>query len=199
MLAFAAAVFLLIVTPGPGVLSCAGIGAAYGFRPGLAYIGGLNLGNNLVILAVITGLAAILLSAPAVRNVLLVASVAYLVYLAARIAFAGKRLAFTQATRAPGLRDGMLLQAINPKAYVVSTTLFTGFAYAPGSLVFETVSKLLIFNAIWLPLHLGWLWAGSVLHRLDLPERAHRLINIAMAASMLAVVALALLSARGRP
>ena len=35
MLTFAAAVFLLIVTPGPGVLSTAGVGAAYGFRAGL--------------------------------------------------------------------------------------------------------------------------------------------------------------------
>ncbi|MEC8551875.1 MAG: LysE family translocator, partial [Pseudomonadota bacterium] len=32
MLTFAAAVFLLIVTPGPGVLSTAGVGAAFGWR-----------------------------------------------------------------------------------------------------------------------------------------------------------------------
>ena len=30
MLTFALAVFLLIITPGPGVLSLAGVGAAYG-------------------------------------------------------------------------------------------------------------------------------------------------------------------------
>ena len=37
MLTFAAAVFFLIVTPGPGVLSAAGVGAAYGFRSGLRW------------------------------------------------------------------------------------------------------------------------------------------------------------------
>ncbi|HEC70944.1 MAG TPA: LysE family translocator, partial [Roseobacter sp.] len=40
MLQFALAVFFLIVTPGPGVLSTAGVGAAFGFRAGLAYVVG---------------------------------------------------------------------------------------------------------------------------------------------------------------
>jgi threonine/homoserine/homoserine lactone efflux protein len=34
MLTFALAVFLLIITPGPGVLSLAGVVAAYGWRQG---------------------------------------------------------------------------------------------------------------------------------------------------------------------
>ena len=41
MLAFATAVFLLIVTPGPGVLTTAGFGAGFGFRGGLPYVVGL--------------------------------------------------------------------------------------------------------------------------------------------------------------
>ena len=57
MLGFAAAVFFLIVTPGPGVLSTAGVGSGFGFRAGLAYVGGLFAGNNLVALAVVSGIA----------------------------------------------------------------------------------------------------------------------------------------------
>ncbi|MEC8091254.1 MAG: LysE family translocator, partial [Pseudomonadota bacterium] len=74
MLTFAAAVFLLIITPGPGVLSTAGVGAAFGWRQGLFYIGGLCAGTNLVGLAVISGLAAVILAEPVVRTVLLFAS-----------------------------------------------------------------------------------------------------------------------------
>lgn len=195
MLSFAAAVFLLIVTPGPGVLSTAGVGAAYGFRAGLGYVAGLFIGTNLVALAVITGLAALVLSVPAVRLVLMAASVAYLLFLAARIAFAGARIAFIEAKAAPGIGAGMLLQAINPKAYAVNTALFTGFAFYPASLAVETATKLVILNAIWVPIHLGWLWAGVVLHRLDLPEGRQRAINYLMAAAMLGVVGLALISA----
>lgn len=194
MLTFVAAVVLLIITPGPGVMSCAGMGAAYGFRRGVRWVVGLAIGNNLGILAVITGVTAVLFAEPTIRYVLLGLSSLYLLYLAGKIAFAGSRLAFGEPKRAPGIWDGILLQAVNPKLYVVNTTLFTGFAYAPDNLVFEIVTKFLILNLLWVPIHLGWLWAGAVLHRLDLPERTHRRINIAMAAAMLAVVALALFS-----
>ncbi|XDA97267.1 LysE family translocator [Sulfitobacter sp. LCG007] len=195
MLTFALAVLLLIGTPGPGVLSTAGFGAAYGFRPSLRYVLGLFLGTNLVMLAVISGLAAVILSIPWLRSVLMFASVAYLLYLAARIAFAGARIAFIEARTPPGIVGGLALQAINPKAYAVNTSLFTGFGFAPDNIAFEIAAKVLILNAIWVPVHLCWLWAGVALHRLDLAQRTQRAINIAMALAMLGVVALAIWSA----
>ena len=195
MLTFAAAVILLIITPGPGVLSTAGFGAAYGFRPSLRYVLGLFLGTNMVLLAVISGFAAVVFSVPGLRVVLMAASVGYLIYLAARIAFAGSKIAFIEAKTPPGVMGGILLQAINPKAYAVNTSLITGFGFAPENLPFELAAKVLIMNAIWIPIHLAWLWAGVAPHRLDLPQRVQRRINIAMAACMLAVVALAVWSA----
>jgi len=195
MLTFAYAVILLIITPGPGVLTTAGFGAAYGFRPSLRYVFGLFLGTNMVMLAVITGLAAIVLSVPWLRVVLLAASTAYLLYLAARIALAGSRIAFIEAKSPPGILGGVALQAINPKAYVVNTTLITGFSFAPENFGFEIAAKVLIMNAIWIPIHLLWLYAGETLHELNLPERTHRAINILMALAMLAVVGLAAWSA----
>jgi len=188
----------LIVTPGPGVLSAAGVGSAYGFRRGLRYLIGLFVGTNLVSAAVISGLAAVVLASPVIRTVLLIGSVGYLLYLALRIAFAGAKIAFIEAREAPGITAGILLQVINPKAYAVNTTLFTGFAFAPENLLFETGAKLIILNLIWIPIHLAWLWAGVSLHRLNLSDRAQRRINMLMAASMLGVVALALLSTLGR-
>lgn len=194
MLTFAAAFFLAIITPGPGVLSTAGVGAAYGFRAGFRYVTGLFIGTNLVGLAVVTGLAAVLLASPVIRVVLFTASTAYLLYLAARIAFAGARIGFIEAQRQPGLRDGLILQALNPKAYVVNTVFITGFAFLPGALAVEIVLKFLIMNAIWVPIHLAWLWAGVAVERMDLPPHVQRRINFGMAAAMLLVVALALAS-----
>ena len=85
MLTFAISVFLLIVTPGPGVLSTAGFGAAYGFRRSLRYVFGLFLGTNLVFLAVASGLVAILFSIPSLRIFLLILSTCYLFYLASKL------------------------------------------------------------------------------------------------------------------
>lgn len=191
MLAFAAAVFFLIITPGPGVLSTAGVGAGYGYRAGLLYLVGLFVGTNLVALAVVSGMAAVVFAYPLLRTILLSASALYLLYLAAKIALSGSKIAFIERQKAPGVPGGILLQVINPKAYAVNTTLFTGFAFYPDNLALETVLKFAIMNAIWIPIHLLWLTAGVTLHRLDLPHHTQMAINIGMALAMLAVVALA--------
>jgi threonine/homoserine/homoserine lactone efflux protein len=194
-LTFAAAVVLLIITPGPGVLSTAGVGSAFGFRAGLRYVAGLFIGTNLVTFAVISGLAAIVLSLPWLRYVLMAASTGYLLFLASKIAFAGARIAFIETRTAPGLRAGVFLQMVNPKAYAVNSALITGFPFWAGNLAGETALKLLIMNAIWIPIHLGWLWAGVALRRLNLAPRTQRRINIVMACALLGVVALSAWSA----
>ena len=198
MLTFAAAVFLLIITPGPGVLSTAGVGAAFGWHQGLFYIGGLCAGTNLVGLAVISGLAAVILAEPVVRTVLLFASSGYLGYLALRISLAGSRIAFIRTT-APGFFAGLTLQFINPKAYAVNTALFSSFAFYPASFAVETALKLVIMNIVWLPVHLAWLYAGVKVNSLDLPPRIQRAINLGMAACLLAVVILSVWSVAGKP
>ena len=196
MLSFAAAVFLLIITPGPGVLSLAGVGAAYGFRAGLRYYTGLFIGTNLVALAVVTGLAALILANPVIRSVLMAASTAYLLYMAYRIATAGSKIGFMAATRQPGIRDGLMLQAINPKAYVVNTTLFSGFAFMPDAYAAEVTLKFVIMNAIWCALHFGWLWVGARIKAMNLAPKTQRIINLFMACALVAVVVLAFWAAR---
>jgi len=195
MFAFIAAVFFLLITPGPGVLSTAGVGAAFGKNAGLRYLVGLFIGTNLVALAVVSGLAAILFSVPWLRITLLVLSAIYLLSLAARIAMSGSEIAFIKSAKQPGVRNGIVLQTINPKAYAVNTTLFSGFSFFADNIALETLIKFAIINAIWIPIHLLWLGAGISLKRLALDAKTQRLINYAMAASMLMVVLLALLSA----
>ena len=131
MLTFALAVVFLIITPGPGVLSTAGVGAAFGFRAGFSFVTGLCLGGFMTMMLVITGIAAIVLAVPWLRAVLLFASVGYLTYLAWRVASAGSRVGFIAAEEPLGFLNGFMLQFINPKAYVVATTLFSGFAFMP--------------------------------------------------------------------
>ncbi|WP_417241342.1 LysE family translocator [Celeribacter sp.] len=194
MLTYAAAVLFLIITPGPGVLSAAGVGSAFGFRQALRYLIGLFIGSNIVGAAVISGLAAVILANPAIRTILMVASLAYLVYLAAKIAFAGAKIAFVESKRGPGVGAGVLLQVINPKAYAVNTALFSGFSFAPDNYTFEVVIKLLVMYVIWLPIHLGWAYAGASLHKLNLSHVAQRRINYAMAGAMLTVVVLAVIA-----
>lgn len=191
MLTFSIAFCLLILAPGPGVLSTAGVGAAYGYRPGLHYVFGLWVGNNMVSLAVISGLAAALLAVPVLRTVLVIASTAYLLYLASKIAFSGSKIAFITPQKPPGFWDAITLQALNPKAYVVHTTFIGGFSFLADNPTLEIILKVIIMNAIWIPIHLIWLWVGVRINALNLSNEKQRAVNIAMALAMVSVVALA--------
>jgi threonine/homoserine/homoserine lactone efflux protein len=191
MLEFALAVFFLIVTPGPGVLSAAGVGSAFGARAALAYVAGLCVGNAIVGALVVSGLAAAALAIPWLRVVLVWGSTGYLLYLAAKIALAGAKIGFIHPERAPGFWNGVALQPINPKSYAVNTALFSGFAFMAEAPGWEVAIKFAILNAIWIPLHLGWVWAGVTVRRMELAPRVNRAINVAMAVSMLIVVGLA--------
>ena len=59
LLAFALAMFLLSVTPGPGFLMVVGRALADGFKAGLAAIAGLVLGDLLFLLLAILGMSAL--------------------------------------------------------------------------------------------------------------------------------------------
>lgn len=194
MIEFIVAVFFLLITPGPGVLTTAGIGAAFGYRAGFGFVGGLMLGGFINMMLVVTGIAALVLAVPVFRSVLLFVSVGYLTYLAWRIASTGSKIGFSAGKKPLGFVNGLALQFVNPKAYVVGTALFSGFAFLPYAPLWEAVIKLLIFNVIWLPVHLIWLGAGARLGGLDLSRKTQRYINVGMASSLMIVVGMAVVS-----
>jgi threonine/homoserine/homoserine lactone efflux protein len=194
MINFALAVFFLIITPGPGVLSVAGVGAAFGYKSGVRYILGLCLGTNLVALAVVTGLAAIVLSNSFLRVALMLCSSSYLLFLAYRIATQGADISFSKSDRKPGILAGILLQLVNPKAYAVNTAMYTAFLIYPNSIILEIGIKFVIMNLIWFPIHLFWLFLGVYLKSLNLSSRHQSNVNLLMACALVIVVILAVFS-----
>ena len=194
MINFALAVFFLIITPGPGVLSVAGVGAAFGYKSGVRYILGLCLGTNLVALAVVTGLAAIVLSNSFLRVALMLCSSSYLLFLAYRIATQGADISFSKSDRKPGILAGILLQLVNPKAYAVNTAMYTAFLIYPNSIILEIGIKFVIMNLIWFPIHMFWLFLGVYLKSLNLSSRHQSNVNLLMACALVIVVVLAVFS-----
>ena len=187
LLCFIIAVFLLCITPGAGVLSLAGTGAAVGLQHGLRYMLGLWAGHSLVSLVVITGLAAIILTEPFVRSVLMLICSGYFLYLAIRIAFAKSKIAFIHMA-APGFVTGLTLNLINPKAYAVHTVLFGGFVLYLDIFLLEVVYKQVVLNFIWICDHVLWLHAGFKINQLNLTTRRQNQINAGMAICIIAVV-----------
>jgi len=69
----------------------------------------------------------------------------------------------------------------------------SGFAFYQSSFAIELVIKFFIMNSIWIPLHLLWLYVGTVLHELNLSIKNQRIINLMMSLSMVLVVVISIL------
>ena len=78
---------------------------------------------------------------------------------------------------APEFVAGVMLQLINLKAHAVDTMPFSSFAFYPENFAIETGLKLLINNAMWIPIHLLWLHAGVKFSQLDLPTQTLKMVN----------------------
>ncbi|HEV3498312.1 MAG TPA: LysE family translocator, partial [Actinomycetes bacterium] len=76
----------LMGSPGPATVSLAAAGSAYGVRRSLGYLAGIVLGTAVVLVAVAAGITVTLLAVPVLRSVLVALSVAYILWLAYRIA-----------------------------------------------------------------------------------------------------------------
>lgn len=125
LLAFVAAVTVLAVTPGPGVLYIVTRALTQGRAAGIASVLGVALGNWLNAAAASLGLAALLLASEMAFAVLKYAGAAYLVWLgvqALRKPAPAASLPMPAPASASALRvfrDGVLVALLNPK-----TTLF---------------------------------------------------------------------------
>ncbi|MEP5765645.1 MAG: LysE family translocator [Halieaceae bacterium] len=165
------ALFALVssITPGPNNLMLMASGANFGFRRTLPHMLGVALGFVIMVILVGVGLVQIFDTWPASYTALKVASVAYLVYLAARIATAaapeaaestGSPFTFTQAA---------LFQWVNPKAWTMA--LSSVAIYAPSQNLEAVALVAVVFGAVNLPSVSMWAALGqrlrSVLHNTE--------------------------------
>jgi len=184
----------MIATPGPAVLALAGVGAAFSFKDGLRFLIGLTIGYLLVWALVITGLASVVFSVSYMRMIFLIISSGYLIYLSFKIMMKGSKIAFIRPENLPNLFDGIILQLVNPKAYAFHSILFSGFVIFPNDIILETIWKFIIMNAIWIPLHLVWLFMGASIKKINLDPYIQRKINLVMGLSLFLVAILSFLS-----
>ena len=190
MIAYIIISFLMMVTPGPGVLSLAGVGAGFGWKVGMMYLIGLFFGTNGVALLVVLGFKQFLFEIEGVELTFLFLSLSYLSFLSWRISTSETKTGFKQSFKAPKLYEGIFLQFINPKAYVVQGHLFVVLSLGMTSYNVEILTKFIIVNSIWIPIHLFWLWLGISLKRWSLASNKQVWVNRGMGLSLFAVVIL---------
>lgn len=175
-------------TPGPNNTMLTASGANYGFRRSLPHMIGICVGCA-IILTIVGTFGSPLVANPHVHDVLKWVGVAYLLWLAWKIATARR-----EADGAPGaasgrpltLVQGALFQLVNPKLWVIAgSAIVTYIGGEDGTFVSAAVLAL-IFGIVTFPAGVLWTLIGVGAGRLLSTDRAMRLFNLVMAALLVA-------------
>jgi len=179
-------------SPGPATISLVAAGSVRGVRRSLPYLFGIIVGTTLVLVAVATGITAALLAVPAIGSVLIWISVAYILWLAYRIATAPSLSKLTGASNAFSLMGGAILGIANPKAWVAIAAVFASLhlADAPTN---DAAAKIVVLTVMIIVICATWLVAGTSIAPLLRDPRRARLVNAALAVGLVGATALAML------
>jgi threonine/homoserine/homoserine lactone efflux protein len=178
------------ITPGPVNIVALGAGARYGLRASLRHVTGATVGFALLLLLIGLGLHELLAQWPFLTRAIEWAGVAFLLYVAWRLAIDDGHIDASRESRGPSLMTGAAMQWLNPKAWLASVAGMGAYA-ASGekALVWQFAA---IYFVVCYASIACWAWAGASLRQaLREPSRV-RFVNRLMAA-LLAASALWLL------
>ena len=179
----------LMGSPGPAIVSLAATGSTFGFRRGLPYLAGILLGNSTVLLMVATGITGMVLALPAAVPVLTAVGLAYLLYLAWKIATAPVVRTAAEPGREPTAAGGYLLSLVNPKAYAAIGAVYASGSIVPEDPVLDIALKIAALIGVNVIVNTAWLGIGSGFSSVLRNPRTGRAMNWSLAGLLLASVA----------
>lgn len=174
-----------LLSPGPNTVLLTASGASFGFRRSLPVIAGICFGVPLLILAVGLGLGAVLETVPETRIAIKVIGVAYILWLAWKIASANPKGLDQNVTPAHGRPVGAIqaaiLQWVNPKVWTMAVATMGAYGAAANNPTIQAAIIALIFFLVCVPAAMIWTGFGVGVRRLLATRRAVRIFNIVMA------------------
>jgi threonine/homoserine/homoserine lactone efflux protein len=186
LIAFVMFATVMFFTPGPNNIMLLSSGLTYGFRRTLPHVAGITIGFAFMIGAVGLGLGTIFITYPVLQTVLKYAGIAYLIYLAVRIAMSGPTTPDQDNARGPMTFWGAaMFQWINVKGWVMvigTITAYAGIASFPWNIVIQVLLSLLLGTLSCS----AWAMFGSALRPILTSPLAVRAFNIVMALLLLA-------------
>ncbi len=180
LLALALFAFVSSITPGPNNLMLMASGANFGFRRTVPHMLGIGLGFSFMVLMVGAGLIQLFEAWPVTYSVLKVGSVAYLLYLAWKIAHAAPAARGAAEGRPFTFLQAAAFQWVNPKAWTMALTAIS--VYTPDRSLAAIGLVAAVFGAINLPSVSTWTVLGQQMARLLGNPRHLTLFNWSMAA-----------------
>ena len=189
LIAFAGFAIASSFTPGPNNIMLAAATASYGVRKVIPMLFGIQLGFVVLLAVVGLGLAVPLMEYPLLQSGLRWAGIAWLMYLALKIATGPVHAPEESAARpALGFFGAAMIQVINPKAWLLSVAVATSWISAHEPVVPQVLMSSLIFLAVGLPASSFWVGIGAGAARLIDSPRRLRIFNVVMALLLVASV-----------
>lgn len=174
------------ITPGPNNLMLMASGANFGVRRTIPHMLGIGIGFVVMVMLVGVGLVGVFDAFPVSYDVLRVVSIAYLLYLAWKIATAAPPEPGRTGGRPFTFLQAALFQWVNPKAWAMALTAVT--VYAPSRSLEAILWVALVFGVINLPSVSCWTLLGRQIQPLLSNGRRLQAFNFLMAGLLLATV-----------
>jgi threonine/homoserine/homoserine lactone efflux protein len=149
--AFLITTFVIVATPGTGVIYTLGAALGRGHRAAVVAALGCTLGTLPHLVAAITGLAAVLHASGVAFAVLKYVGVAYLLYMAFTMFRSGGGIALDASRPRSDLRvigDGVLVNLLNPKLTLFFFAFLPQFVAADGSATLQMLRLSAVFVAV---------------------------------------------------
>lgn len=186
LLALVGFAFVTSITPGPNNLMLMASGANFGLRRTVPHALGVALGFAFMAFLVGAGLMQVFELWPVLHDILKLASVAFLLWLAWKIANAAAPGRGPSRAQPMTFLQAVAFQWVNPKAWAMALTAIS--VYAPDRSLSGVVIVALVFSAVNLPSVGTWAVMGTQLRRfLTTPGRL-RAFNWTCAAGLLATL-----------
>jgi threonine/homoserine/homoserine lactone efflux protein len=180
IVAFVLFAFVAAITPGPSNIILMSMGAHVGVVRGLPCLIGVTFGMGFMIFLVALGLGRLVLAHPIALNGLKWCGVGLLLWLAWKIATAGRGDA--AVTRdVVGFWQAAALQWVSPKSWLIGASAVGTYLHTEAESAFtQSMLFCFLFVLAALPSCFVWLAFGATLQRLLQTERASRRFNVVM-------------------
>ncbi len=160
---FFVASLLIELTPGPNMSWLAMVAATDGRRVGFASVAGVALGLAVIGLAAAFGVAQLIAASDVAYEVLRLAGIAFLLYLAWESWTTGADVASPPASQGAYFLKGLTTNLLNPKAAVFYVAVLPTFVDAGRPILAQTLTLTATYVAVATLVHAGIVTAAGAL------------------------------------
>ncbi len=171
-------------TPGPNTTLSTAMAANHGLRRAMRFVCAVPVGWGLLFMLCATSLGGLVVAFPPIRWAIVLLGTAYLVWLATRLWGSGRLMQANSAQLQVGFMQGVGLQFLNIKAWMLALSIVAGWVAGHDDAVSRTVTLLPIMVAYGFFSNLSYALVGSMLRHWLAHGRRLLMFNRCMASAL---------------